>query len=118
MLNLKTFSIMTIIYKYYIRYYKTTKKGRKVYYNVESPAYAFRDICHVAMQNAIRNIVSNPQYTIDSYHIESVLLESVVDQVIKFEPDTSDLPFLSHILAPNYEKPRPPLCRGAEGGEK
>lgn len=84
---------MTTIYKYYIRYYKTTKKGRKVYYNVESPAYAFHDICSESMRNTIRNIVSNPLYTIDSYHVDSVLVESVADRVILTEPDLSDLPF-------------------------
>lgn len=94
MLNLQTFSTMTTIYKYYIRYYKTTKKGRKVYYNVESPAYAFDNICSESMYNTIRNIVSNPQYTIDSYHVDSVLVESVTGVNILTEPDSSDaLPF-------------------------
>ena len=93
MLNLQTFSTMTTIYKYYIRYYKTTKKGRKVYYNVESPAYAFNDICSESMRNTIRNIVSNPLYTIDSYHVDSVLVESVADCAVLTEPDLSYLPF-------------------------
>ena len=93
MLNLQTFSTMTTIYKYYIRYYKTTKKGRKVYYTVESPAYAFNDICSASMRNTIRNIVSNSQYMIDSYYVEAVLVESVADRVVLTEPDLSDLPF-------------------------
>lgn len=84
---------MTTIYKYYIRYYKTTNKGRKVYYNLESPAYAFDNICSESMHNTIRNIISNSQYTIDSYHVDSVLVESVADCVILTEPDLSDLPF-------------------------
>ena len=93
MLNLQTFSTMTTIYKYYILYYETAKKGRKVYYDVESPAYAFEDICSESMRNTIRNIVSNPQYTIDSYYVESVLMESVAGVNILTEPDLSDLPF-------------------------
>lgn len=93
MLNLQTFSNMTTIYKYYIRYYKTTKKGRKVYYNVESPAYAFDNICFESMRNAIRNIASNEQYKIDSYYVESVLVESVAGCAVLTKPDLSDLPF-------------------------
>lgn len=93
MLNLQTFSTMTTIYKYHIRYYKTTKKGRKVYYNVESPAYAFDDVCFECMRNTIRNIVSNEQYTIDSYYVDSVLVDSIDGRAVLTKPDTSDLPF-------------------------
>lgn len=94
MLNLQIFSTMTTIYKYYIRYYRITKKGRKCpYYVIESPAYAFEDICSESMRNTIRNIASNSQYNIDSYHVDAVLIDSLSGCNVLTEPDLSDLPF-------------------------
>ncbi|QIR82329.1 hypothetical protein [Chicken microvirus mg7_6] len=84
---------MTTIYKYYIRYYNITKNNKKYYLKIESPAYAFENICSESMQNTIRNIVSNPKYTIDSYWIESILVDSISDISILTLPDLSDLPF-------------------------
>lgn len=68
---------MTTIYKFHIRYYRTTKTGRKSYYNVESPNYVFNNVCSEAMRDTIQQIVSNQKYTIDSFWIESVLVDSV-----------------------------------------
>lgn len=84
---------MTTIYKYYIRYYHITKNNKKYYRKMESPAYAFNDICSESMRNTIRNIVSNPKYTIDSYWIESVVVDSISGVSVLTSPDLSDLPF-------------------------
>lgn len=84
---------MTTTYKYYVRYYKTTKSGKKYYKTIESPEYAFNDICSESMRNTIRNILSNPVYTIDSYWIESLITDSVANRVILTNADTFDLPF-------------------------
>lgn len=68
---------MTTIYKFHVRYYRTTKKGRKSYYVVTSPNYISRDICSDGMKDAIQQIISNEKYTIDSFWIESILVDSV-----------------------------------------
>ena len=93
MLNLQTFSNMTTLYKFYVRYYRTTPKGRKSYYIVESPEYAFDDDCSDCMRNTIQQIISNGKYTIDSYWVESVLVDSVSDRAALTKSDTSGLPF-------------------------
>lgn len=68
---------MTTIYKFHVRYYKTTKKGRKSYYVVTSPNYISSDICSEGMHDAIRQIISNEKYTIDSFWIETMLVDSI-----------------------------------------
>lgn len=84
---------MTTTYKYYVRYYKTAKSGNKRYETIESPEYAFNDICSESMRNTILNIRSNPLYAIDSYWIESLITDSVADRVVLTNADTYDLPF-------------------------
>ena len=84
---------MTTIYKYHIRYYKITPKGRKSYYNAESPEYAFEDICSECMRTSIQQIESNGKYKIDSFWIESVLVDGIDGRAVLTKLDNSDLPF-------------------------
>lgn len=84
---------MTTLYKFYIRYYRTTPKGRKSYYTVESPEYAFNDVCSDCMRNTIQQIISNGKYTIDSFWIESVLVDGIDSRAVLTKLDNSDLPF-------------------------
>ena len=84
---------MTTLYKYYIRYYKTTKKGLKRYSVVESPDYAFDDVCYECMLHTMRNIVSSGEYKVSSYWIDSVMVDGVDGRKVLMKPDTDDLPF-------------------------
>lgn len=84
---------MTTLYKFYVRYYRITPKGRKSYYTVESPEYAFDDDCSDCMRNTIQQIISNGKYTIDSFWIESILVDGIDARAVLNKPDLSDLPF-------------------------
>lgn len=66
---------MTTVYQYFIRYYRVGKQKR--YIIMESPYFAFCDICIESMRETLRMIMSNDSYKIDSYYTSGVLVDTV-----------------------------------------
>lgn len=81
---------MTTVYQYVIRYYRAGKQKR--YIVMESPYFAFYDICSESMKETLRMIESDDNYKIDSYYMSGVLVDTVdgLEVLIDIE---SDLPF-------------------------
>lgn len=66
---------MTTLYQYFIRYYRIGKQKR--YITMESPYFAFEDICSESMRETLRMIGGSDDYNIDSYYVSAVLVDTV-----------------------------------------
>lgn len=72
-INKKTSETMTQFYYYIIRYYSTSKSGRKRYIRMQSPYYRLSSFCELDMRDQV--FALSKDYGIDSYSIQSVWLE-------------------------------------------
>lgn len=81
---------MTTLYQYTIRYYRVGK--RKRYITMESPYFAFDNICSESMRETLRMIESSDDYKVDSYYASAVLVDTV-DGLNVLTVSESALPF-------------------------
>lgn len=77
--NQKSKENMDQFYYFVIRYYNTTKSGRKRYMRMQSPYYHLSTFCELELRDQI--FALSKDYDIDSYSIQSVFLNP--DEVIK-----------------------------------
>ena len=76
--NQKAKENMNEFYYFVIRYYRTTKSGRKQYMRMQSPYYHLSTFCELEMRDQI--FALSKDYSMDSYSIQSVFLNP--DEVI------------------------------------
>ena len=81
---------MTTVYQYVIRYYRIGKQKR--YITMESPYFAFDNICSESMRETLRMIEGSEDYNIDSYYVSAVIVDTVDGLNVLTEPEAA-LPF-------------------------
>lgn len=75
---------MTQVYQYHIRYYKTSRRGRKQFYKLTSPLFSLKLACEEEMWHELRKLGISESYSLDAYWIDSVLVDDLSNVILPF----------------------------------